>query len=117
MKEKELREVAECAVCGKKIGDCGLPMFFRVRIQQYIVDGRALQRQAGLGMMIGPQLAMVMGADEDLATMLLEREITVCCACAMEKQVGIAALILADDTAASTQQAAGLPLETAADPQ
>lgn len=83
MKEKELREAATCEVCGKKFGEAGLPMFYRVRIQHYCLNAAAIQRQQGLGMMVGsPALAMAMGTDEDLAEMLSEKEITVCATCA-----------------------------------
>lgn len=93
MKEDELRKVAECSVCGKKIGECGVPIFYRVRIQQYVVDLAAVQRQAGLGAMLNPQLAMVMGADEDMAKMMDECERTVCNECVMSGGAEIAAII------------------------
>lgn len=85
MKEKELRAVSTCKLCGNKIGKDQLPMFNRVRIQRYILDMAAVQRQQGLGMMIGGGLAQVMGPDEELAKMASETEFTVCNSCAGKK--------------------------------
>ena len=34
MKERELRERCTCAMCGKKIGATGLPMFWPVEIKR-----------------------------------------------------------------------------------
>ena len=93
MKEKELREVATCKMCGKKIGASGLPLFWRVRIERYGLKANALRRQQGLTMMLGghAELASIMGPDEDLAEKILSKEITVCEDCCT-KQVVIAAL-------------------------
>ena len=83
MKEKELREIAMCGLCGKKIGKSGFLGFYRMRIQQYMLDPSALQRQYGLEMMLGgnSMIAQVMGMDEDMAKMMYENEITVCFSC------------------------------------
>lgn len=84
MKEKELRECASCVMCGKKIGACGVPIFYRVRIETHVVDLAAVQRQQGLAMMLGGNglLASVMGPDEEMTKMPAEPvELTVCGAC------------------------------------
>lgn len=93
MKEKELREVAICAMCENKIGHTGLPLFWRVRIRRYGLKTDAIKRQQGLTMMLDGHalLAQVMGPDEDMAEKILETEITVCEKCAMD-QTCVAAL-------------------------
>ena len=93
MKEKELREIATCALCGKRIGDSGLPLFWRVRIRRYGLKADAMRRQQGLGMMIGGQLAQVMGPDEDLAEKISETEITVCETCATKPELTCVAVL------------------------
>lgn len=87
MKEKELREIATCAMCGNKIGHTGLPLFWRVRIRRYGLKADALRRQTGLEMMMGGHvaLAQVLGPNEDMAEKISEVEITVCENCAGER--------------------------------
>ena len=84
MKETELRECAECAHCHEKIGHTGIPIFHRVSVQTYGLNAHAMQRQAGMEMMMGGHvgLAQVMGANEDLATEIGDAtEVTLCSDC------------------------------------
>ena len=82
MKEPELRKAAMCAVCRKPFGNAGTPFFWRVSIQRFVINPDALKRQHGLGMMLPPALAMVMGPNEDLAQTFGEpAEFTVCDSC------------------------------------
>lgn len=84
MKERELREVVKCGLCGKKVGESGVPLFWRVKIERYGIDLRAVERQQGLTMMLGGHaaLAMVMGPNEDLAKPMMEPvSLTVCETC------------------------------------
>jgi len=92
LKEQELREVSTCGFCKKKFGASGAPFFYRVKVERYMLDGKACQRQQGLGMMIGGGLAQVMGTNEDLANRISSIEITVCQDCALERDVCVAAL-------------------------
>lgn len=87
MKENELRECAECNICGNKIGDLGIPLFYRVRIQRYGLKRDAIMRQDGLAQYLGGHslLAQVMGPNEDMAEMIFEKEITVCEKCSTEE--------------------------------
>ncbi len=83
MKERELRDAAKCGLCGKPFGHTGLPMFWRVTVERHALDPKAVQRQQGLGMMIGAPLAMVMGPGEEMTAPLLKPiTITVCEDCA-----------------------------------
>lgn len=84
MKESELRKHSNCSICGNKILASGLPMFWKVTIERFGIDIAAVQRQQGLTMMLGGSaaLAMVMGADEDMAKPIVEAvEIVVCETC------------------------------------
>jgi hypothetical protein len=84
MKEKELREHAECTACKQKIGHTGLPMFWTGKLTRHMVDMGALRRQAGLAMAMGSAaLAGVMGPDEDMSKPVSEYEITLCEECAL----------------------------------
>ncbi len=73
MREKELRECSVCSFCGSKIG-AGGPFFWRVKIERFVLNIQACQRQQGLGMLLGGHggLAQIMGPDEDLAVELLK---------------------------------------------
>jgi hypothetical protein len=66
MKLDELTKLGNCAVCGKKQLEGGIPLFYCVTITRGGFDGQALQRAHGLELQIGP-LAAVMGPNEDLA--------------------------------------------------
>ncbi len=74
MKESELRKVAECRICHKKIGPSGIPLFWRIRFERYGLKSDVIQRHQGL--------AAVMGPDEDMADRIDSFEITVCETCA-----------------------------------
>lgn len=84
IRERELREIAKCAICGQPFGESGLPLFWRLRLTRYGVDTEAVRRQDGLGALLGSSgLAMVMGTDEPMATAIDgPTEITVCESCA-----------------------------------
>lgn len=85
MKEKELRERAECSVCGNKLGTGGAISFMVVKIDRYMMDFKALRRLSGLTMQVGsPVLASVMGSDEDLANKIDSADLTLCEECSMD---------------------------------
>ena len=95
MKERELREIAKCALCHQPFGHEGLPLFWRVKIERYGVDLAAVQRQTGLAMMFNGNgaIAAVMGPDEDMAKRIGDStEFTVCEKCALSQEYSIAGL-------------------------
>lgn len=47
MKERELRAHAVCSLCRKKIGDSGMPLFYRLTVERFGVKVDAARRQAG----------------------------------------------------------------------
>lgn len=88
MKEKELRQISICGICGKPFGHTGTPSFYRVTIDRYVVDLGAVRRQAGLAMMLeNGSLAQVMGPDEDMAHTMGSATLTICESCSMERQL------------------------------
>ncbi len=88
MKRAELLKHTKCDVCHQKIGSSGLPLFWRVRVERFGVDLKAVQRQDGLGAFLGHHgIAAVMGPDEDMARQILDVTLTVCEPCAMEQLI------------------------------
>ena len=76
-------EIKPC-FCGQGVAHTGSPVFYRVRLEQFILDGRAVQRQHGLEMILGnPMIAAAMGPDEDMAKRVQSREVLLCDRCAM----------------------------------
>jgi len=86
MKELELRKHAKCSMCGKPFGHTGMPLFWRVTVERFGVDLNAVQRQDGLGALLGnSRLANVMGTDADMALpMMGALKLVVCEACATQ---------------------------------
>lgn len=95
MKEMQLRRYATCSLCDQKIGHSGLPIFYRVSVEQYMVDLAAVQRQSGLTSLLGgsAELALAMGADEDIARRVGEPVwLSVCMTCATGREVMVETL-------------------------
>lgn len=66
-------------------------MFYRVRVQTFILDMPAIQRQDGLENMLGGHalIAQIMGPDEDIAIIADEKEMLVCAPCMMHRELGM----------------------------
>lgn len=79
-------EIKACAQCGKGVMHTGLPLFWTVTIRRYGVDLNAVRRAVGLEMFMGsPQLAAVMGPDEDIAKPIGDCvSLLLCESCAVE---------------------------------
>lgn len=95
MNEDELRKYAVCGLCQKNIGAASFPTFYRVTLERFMLDPGAIQRQAGLTMMLGgsARLAAVMGTEEEMAVPIMDREsFTVCEDCSTSKHYCVAAL-------------------------
>lgn len=95
MKRAELLTHAKCNVCNKPIGHTGIPLFWKVTVERFGVDLRAMQRQEALGTFLGSQaLGVVMGPDEDMAKPMMDKPAiaTVCETCGTGKQVMVAIL-------------------------
>jgi len=85
MKEAELRKHSTCSLCRKPIGHTGLALFWRVTVERFGVDLRAVKRQDGLAAYMGSSaLAAAMGTDEDMAVPVMDPvTLTACEVCAM----------------------------------
>lgn len=96
MKEKELRKVSTCGLCNEQIGVS--PLFMRVSVKIYGLKAGAIQRQQGLGMMLGGHglLAQIMGSNEDLAEVIGDSEIIVCANCESKHSIFYEILELGD---------------------
>jgi hypothetical protein len=113
MNEQELRAAAICGVCKKKFGSSGLPLFYRVTIARYGVDGAALRRQTGLEMMMGGHvgLAQALSPEGSMTQTLMEpATMTVCETCAPEDH---SVHVLAEMASASAGQSRVRPLSEA----
>ncbi len=98
MKELELRKHATCSLCGNKIMASGIPLFWRVTVERFGVDLRAIERQQGRAMMFNGNatLAHIMGPDEDMAKPFMPPVVlTVCEPCALSPDRHLAELVQA----------------------
>lgn len=80
IKDRELRDMAQCATCNRMVGESGI-FFYRVKIDQVVLDGPALNRHSGLEMLTSPAIASVLGPGDDLAHRIPGNEKTVCAGC------------------------------------
>lgn len=62
------REIQKCRICERGVMHSGQITFYRVTVEQHVVDLGAVQRLNGLEQVVGsPLLANVMGPNEDLS--------------------------------------------------
>jgi hypothetical protein len=103
VKERELRQHSTCSLCNRKIGESGLPLFWRLTVERFGIDMQRIRRQDGLAAFIGSaSIAAVMGPDEDLARPLMEAAVlTVCEPCAMDRADHIVAAAMSKAEAPS----------------
>lgn len=86
MKQSELKK---CALCHNGVLHEKHTMnFYRVRIESFVANFPAIQRQVGLEIHMQSQvLAWVMGTDEDVALKCDECEVLLCLSCAMRGSI------------------------------
>lgn len=83
------RDLKRCAMCDRGVAERGDLTFYRVSIEHFVLDARAIQRRHGLETFFGgggpgAALAEVMGGDEDLAKRLGDPAAGILCMhCAM----------------------------------
>lgn len=88
-------EIKPCARCGKGVMHTGVPLLYRVTIEQMGVDARAVQRQAGLEQVLGgaAKLAFHMGPNEDMCVPIGDADKgLICHECAMSPDFTFAEL-------------------------
>lgn len=75
-------DLTPCALCGKHHE---APVFYRVTVDSCAFDARAVQRQLGLGMMMGGNaaIARALGPNDDMAKIVSSDRKTLCLDCAM----------------------------------
>lgn len=75
------RDLAPCAACGKRHEAL---VFYRVTVEHYAMDLAAMNRQVGLGMMMGGNaaIAAALGPDDDMAKQLDKSIVILCLDCA-----------------------------------
>lgn len=84
-------EFKNCAGCNRGVMAGGI-IFYRVQVEMFGIDVRAVERQHGLEMMIGnPAIAQMMGPDADLAKPIAPDSPSVMLICAecMTGQLGM----------------------------
>lgn len=97
MREEELLEHADCSICNRKIGACGVPLFWTAEIKRHGLKIDAIRRQDGLAALIGsPVIANALGPDEEMTEELISQTITICEECATQKEINIMAAVSGD---------------------
>lgn len=89
-------DLTPCGLCGKGVIHTGNPMFYRVSVQSFFTDVRAVQRQHGLEMSMGgaAPLAQIMGPNEDMAVPVHEPTTAlICMECALTASNPVAMLL------------------------
>ncbi len=107
LKLDDLDRMGACAVCGKPmLQPPAHPMFYCVTVEQAVWDQAAIQRQVGLGMVIGSHpLARLMGPNEDLAKITnVARRVVVHFDCAVK--VAHLQMLIPEDAPAGDAEAA-----------
>ena len=90
------KDIQPCAICGKGVMHDNMMVFYRVKLDYMIANFPAIERQAGLEMMLGgnAMIAHAMGPDEDLAISMNEQSFLLCFDCAIRHQVAELAEII-----------------------
>lgn len=79
-------DIKPCAFCGRGLAHSGHPVFYRIAVEQMVVNVAAVQRQHGLEAMLGsPALAFHMGEQADLAKSITgtPETLLICMPCSM----------------------------------
>ena len=87
-------EFSNCVLCDAGMAKDGV-FFYRVSVEQMVLDLRAIQKQHGMEMIMGAAapLAKIMGPNEDLARGLGPTSFLVCGKCALHSDRPIAAYL------------------------
>lgn len=101
------RDFEKCLCCDRGMAHANDLTFFRIRIERFCLDTRAIQRAHGLEQLLGGHalLANVMGPDENLAVRVGDDlTLLVCQSCAINPDTaGVWALYEAASRAAEQQ--------------
>ena len=90
-------ELQMCANCGKGMAHDNNLVFYRIHVEQFVLDGKAIMRQHGLEQMMGGNaaLAQIMGPNEPIAHGMGQSCRLLCQPCLLEQpgEVTLANLI------------------------
>lgn len=88
MKREELLKNSKCVLCGNKIGQQRLPIFWTVKLERHIVDMQGVKRHDGLSAFLGSSALGEVFYDGELTKPLTEEpiKVTVCDNCATTKE-------------------------------
>ncbi len=86
MKQSELEK---CAFCDKGMMHNQSPVFYRVKLDNMVIDVAAVQKAHGMEMMMGGNaaLAQIMGPNEDIAVEMDSVTKLVCLDCAVSTPI------------------------------
>lgn len=87
MTELKARDIRKCGCCKRGVMHGGDIYFYRLRLEQFVVNPDAVRRRHGLELAIG-SLADVMGLNESIAHGMGETLITICGPCAHQVTFG-----------------------------
>lgn len=96
MKGFKRHEVQPCLLCGEGVAHDGNIDFYRISLERFFLDAKAIRRQHGLELMLGgggsgAKLAGIFGPDEDFAKEPSPHpSFLVCGSCAFHKKIPIA---------------------------
>jgi hypothetical protein len=78
-------ELTKCILCDKGVMHSGNPIFFRITIEQFVVDVQAARRVHGMEQLTGnPEIARILGPSEDIAKVLNRKgPVLVCSDCSI----------------------------------
>lgn len=90
LERKSAEAMGPCVICGKQQLETGLPLFYRVTVEQCGIDMQAVRQHVGLAMTLGGgetglALAGVMGAQQDPVVVMNRHTANICATCAMER--------------------------------
>lgn len=89
-KPMDVAELKKCAACGMGVMHRGSPVFYRVTVEQCIVDTRNVQRMHGMEMAMGSVgLARVFSPSNTVAHVLPATPKLVCSDCLLETPVAV----------------------------
>jgi hypothetical protein len=106
-------EITKCVLCGNGLARGGAICFYRVRVEQFVFDARAIDRRHGLETFFGgggpgAALAQAMGPDEDLAKQMSDsKPRLVCQSCALETACALPRVLDAAGEEGKDREAAG----------
>ncbi len=84
-------DIRPCDGCGEGLLNGGQIAAYRVEVTQYVVDRSAVQRQAGLEMMLGSaSIAHVMGQDEEFLKAVSKSDALYCQRCFIDPDKAVA---------------------------